>query len=131
MICGCSNDPNPSNIFTVGIGTSDGKIKLFGLQPLSGQTYFSKVFEQVMSNTFCLIPALSDLREPQWGSLTKEVFSLNDCIFVLRQTSESKNCGGLQLFRNISSITEKSDFCQKDIGKLNMTELPNNIDRIK
>ena len=50
--------------------------------------------------------------EGQWNKFSMEEI----CIFVPMSVAESKECGGLRLFENISGIIHEPQFCDKKMG---------------
>lgn len=89
---------------------------LLDFHPVYDEVDLPSAIKQALSKYFCVIPALVDLPNPPKGGTHKKFYPLEKCIFVPKEQAESRNCEGLQLFRNIRLITENSDFCDKNLG---------------
>lgn len=79
---------------------------------LNSPTYLRRV----LSKYFCITPALSDLPEPNKGTVHKKFFSLQRCAYLSQAMAESKQCDGLQLFHSIQTALRKEGFCLKNLG---------------
>lgn len=97
------------------IGGDEKTNKLLEIRPLHDR--MSVAIEEALSKYSCIIPAVTDLPNPPKGIVNKKYYLLDRCIFVPKALAESQKCGGLQLFRNIKSITGDSNFCTKSLGK--------------
>lgn len=68
----------------------------------------SSIYQAVMKYVI-LLQAKSELFGPVQTSL-------DEGIFVPRAEGLSQSCGGIQLFKNIMSITNDEQFCEKTFG---------------
>ena len=71
--------------------------------------------KQGLSEYFCVIPALADIGDHSWT--IHKYYHLDKCIFIPKRIAESRKCGGLQVFRNITDITKDANFCTKPFGE--------------
>lgn len=101
--------------YNIIIGGDEKTNKLLEIHPLHDK--MSVAIEEALSKYSCIIPAVTDLPNPPKGIVNKKYYLLDRCIFVPKALAESQKCGGLQLFRNIKSITGDSNFCTKGLGK--------------
>ena len=90
---------------------------MLGIKPFNDKIQSPVDLTMVLLNNFCVLPALADLPNPPFGNVYKKFYTLESCIFLSKVVAESEHCDGLQLFRNISIITEEKNFCQRRIGK--------------
>ena len=76
----------------------------------------SSIFEGIQ-NYRCLLPPIKDIPKPTHSHTVNEKWvHLDRCIFIPTPVAESKQCGGLKLFQNLSTIFDSSDFCDQQFG---------------
>ena len=74
------------------------------------------ILSMALSRYICAIPALQDLPNPPPETVYKRYYGLGECAFLHKQIAESKDCDGLQLFRDTRATTTKETFCQNKLG---------------
>lgn len=77
--------------------------------------------ETALKKYVCLLPSTSDLSYANVSDSSGNTWiHMDKCIFVPFNVAFSSDCGGLQLFRNLSSVFQNdSNFCHTKFGKYN------------